>query len=136
MINHQQSIEMIRKMFPSFFTSKVWEQHLEFWADENPGFGNIISTFSDYCIELFLSKREDELKSVFLFVEEMLKNGDVSVRDAFATCFLENILNLVPSKISPIDFIPLLGPSSIDYCRAWDEFTGVKTPGLTHEDFI
>jgi hypothetical protein len=27
-------------------------------------------------------------------------------------------------------FIPYLGEKSKEYCRAWDEFTGVKSPGL------
>lgn len=60
----------------------------------------------------------------------MLEGND-KVRDAVATCFLENLINAVAwGRIPSSSFIHLLGEESKKYYKAWDEFTGVKTEGL------
>ena len=49
----------------------------------------------------------------------------------FATNFLEGLQNIESSgQVSASEFVPFLGSKSKEYCKAWDEFTGVKTPGL------
>lgn len=57
-------------------------------------------------------------------------HGDEDVQTAAATCFLENLMNRTPELIDPQRFVPLLGHESKEYCRAWDEFCGVRTEGL------
>lgn len=45
--------------------------------------------------------------------------------------FLENLVNSSSNgRFGSKDFTKFLGPKSIEYCKAWDEFTGVKTEGL------
>lgn len=57
--------------------------------------------------------------------------GDTQVQNAFATCFLENLINVSSGgEISSLDFVRLLGTESKNYCKGWDEFTGAKTEGL------
>lgn len=47
------------------------------------------------------------------------------------TCFLENLLNAAGyNNISYNRFIPYLGVLSREYCKEWDRFTGVRSPGL------
>jgi hypothetical protein len=66
----------------------------------------------------------------------LLNEGDQAVRDAAATCFLENLINYTSSDdiprifLDPFSFVHYLGPKSKAYCRAWYEFTKIKTPGL------
>lgn len=68
---------------------------------------------------------------VFDVAERLMVEGDNEVKDAVATCFLENLLNVASAgRIDASKFVDLLGPESRAYCRAWDEFTGVHTEGL------
>ncbi len=51
--------------------------------------------------------------------------------NAACTCFLENLLNAAGNhNINYNRFIPYLGPESKKYCKKWDMFTGVRSPGL------
>jgi hypothetical protein len=64
-------------------------------------------------------------------IEHLMLQGDDAVKDAVATCFLENLINRTSAgDIPAANFVHLLGPESVAYCKAWDEFTGVKTEGL------
>ncbi len=51
--------------------------------------------------------------------------------NAACTCFLENLLNAAGYKnTNYYRFIPHLGTLSKEYCKAWDKFTGVRSPIL------
>lgn len=51
--------------------------------------------------------------------------------DAICTCFFEDLINSASSgNIQYERFIPYLGEKSKEYCKAWDQFTGVRSPGL------
>lgn len=75
----------------------------------------------------------DGADRLFNLIERLLTEGSAEVRDAAATCFLENLTNRSDS-LDPRLYVPLMGPESRNYCRAWDDFTGVKTPGLYDDD--
>jgi len=60
----------------------------------------------------------------------LLINGDESVKNAIATSFLEYLMSNDPDEIQFTSFSKFLGKHSIEYCRAWDEFTGVRTKGI------
>ncbi len=129
---------MIFSEFPDFEKSDRWKSHLEFWGEEKPGLCAVFSTFSDYIADNLKENnvRIDFVK-VFDFVEMLLKEGDQETQDSAATCFLENLINFTSSlddTLPPKTFVHLLGPESRAYCKAWDEFTGVKTEGLWNEN--
>lgn len=67
------------------------------------------------------------------YVETVMQSGTQNERDAAATCFLENLLNVTPTDIDPKTWIPLLGPESRLFCRAWDTFTGCRTECLDED---
>lgn len=51
--------------------------------------------------------------------------------NAACVCFLENLLNYASAeRIKYSRFIPLLGERSRTFCKSWDEFSGVRSPGL------
>ena len=69
---------------------------------------------------------------LFNLVDRMLMEGSAALREAASTCFLENLMNH-SRLLDPQFYVPLLGPAAKEYCRARDEFAGVKTPGLYDE---
>lgn len=51
--------------------------------------------------------------------------------DAACVSFLENLSNYASwGRIELSRFIPLLGECSRNFCKDWDKFTGVRSPGL------
>lgn len=130
MINKIESLKLLKQNFLDFFLSENWINYFMSSESNGPSFFGIITTFSDYAQTLFKENNTLKLKLIFEFTERMLQEGDQEVRNAFTTCFLENLLNIIPDTILAKDFVPLLGQESRKYCKAWDEFTGIKTEGL------
>lgn len=121
-------VEKLSHLIPEF--SERWESedsYFNFGADST-----IHGVFAEFSLIISTRLKSDTLENteeIFSFIEsEVIKGGDVA--EAACTCFLENILNRTPQEINPKTFVPYLGPESKEYCKAWDDFTGVKTPGL------
>jgi hypothetical protein len=68
------------------------------------------------------------------YVEFILESGSEKEKAAAATCFLENLMNITPSRINPKLWIPLLGEKSRKYCHYWDKWTGCRTEYLYQPD--
>lgn len=109
----------------------------EYWISDDAAFnfGNestvhgVFSDFSTLVIEKLEAGDLRNGKQLFTFIESIIAEGGEPA-NAACTCFLENILNRIPGTINPESFISFLGPKSVEFCRGWDEFTGVKTSGL------
>ena len=109
----------------------------DYWASEEAAFnfGNestvhgVFSDFSTLVVERLEAGPLSNGKQLFSFIESVVAEGG-DPANAACTCFLENILNRIPGPIDPNSFVSYLGPKSKEFCRAWDEFTGVKTNGL------
>lgn len=135
-------MDLISEKFPGF--APIWnsyklEYEIEteeicgitpFWGDTS--FAGGMNKFSDYVIDLLVKKQQNPslIKEIFNYIEFLLVNGDEDVQNIASTCFLENILNVTPTQIDPKHYVGYLGVESRKFCRAWDEFTGVKTEGL------
>lgn len=135
-------MDLISEKFPEF--EPIWkscklEEELSneeicgiipVWGDTRLAEG--MRKFSFYVIDLLTQKNQNPslIKEIFNYMEYLLINGDEDVQTVVATCFLESILNVTPTKIDPKRFVDYLGIESRKHCRAWDEFTGVKTEGL------
>jgi hypothetical protein len=65
---------------------------------------------------------------LFALIERLLTEGSDEVKDIVATGFLEGMAH--QDDLVPELWVPLTGPRARDYLRAWDQFTGVSTPGL------
>ena len=116
------------ELCPQFSTT--WKDEAYLWThDGRFTHCGVFASFSHYITEVLTSPEPYALEAVFEYVEGcMHDSGDVGT--AAATCFLENLLNRTPDTIDPKRFVPLLGAESREYCRAWDEFCGVRTEGL------
>lgn len=72
-----------------------------------------------------------EIADVMGAIERGMTNAAPSVADAVATGFLERLLSDASAgRLTFSTLAPFLGQASREYCQAWDEFTGVLTPGL------
>ena len=121
-------LQLLQKKFPKF---------IPIWNDEKPEPSQIMECtvmriFTGYVADLLTAQDRDQtlIKEIFSVAEYLIEEGDEDVQNSVCTCFLENLINITPEQIQPAAFVPFLGHKSRDYCKAWDEFTGVYTEGL------
>lgn len=129
-ITEKDCIHLLKKKFPKFIP--YWNSYVNKWGLDQ-GITIQMMPFDEYVVDVIKSKNDSEIKEIFDFVEFLYCNGDDSVQDAITTSFLEALLNKDPEEIQFIDFAKHLGKNSIEYCRAWDEFTSVKTKAIWSE---
>lgn len=129
-ISKENCIEVILERFPAFQTT--WDKFLKEWEGEEYMKITVFHELADYLIERIQQGtiKEPELATYFNFIEFALINGDEDAKAGASTFFLEAMLHATPGKVSALTFVHLLGERSRDFCKAWDEFTGVKTEGL------
>ncbi|GEM_PF-5567130 len=107
-----------------------WEKH-EDWKWEDPASScAFMMEFAIYVIDNITSMSEEKKRDIFDFMETLLQEGDEDVGTSVCTGFLESLVNFPSERISPDSFVPFLGKESREYYKGWDDFTGVKTPGL------
>ena len=111
--------------FPAYWNS---EEALFHFDDESTVMG-VFSDFSSLVTERLRTNTLENPESFFAFIESVIEQGGEAATAA-TTGFLENLPNQTPRTIPPDRLIPYLGPESRHFCRAWDEITGIKTPGL------
>ncbi len=129
MISKEECMKIVLQEVPEF--SERWQAHLDYWEGETAGLCIDLAEFSDYTVNLIQNSQSSNLRVIFDLAERLLVEGSSEVKDAIATCFLENLINVAGTdKLDASKFVNFLGPQSRAYCRAWDEFTGVRTPGL------
>ena len=125
-ITLEECKKFLKEKFPEFIP--YWEAELSLWDDE--GMFAIFSPFAAYTRELITANNPIQLKRIFENIEFLLTEGDESVQSGVATVFLEDLMNKDPDEIKFSSICQYLGKESIAYCRAWDEFCGVRTEGL------
>lgn len=129
-ITKEQWTDFALRVVPGF--RQPLEDLREDWEPDPVALSIEMSEFSWFVAGLLKDAgRSEQVEAALAFVEDLLVRGDEALKDAAATSFLENLLNQVSGgELDPATFVDLLGPQSRAYCKAWDEFTGVKTPGL------
>lgn len=131
------------KKFPNFANSESLKESMEMEADGD--LVNACSVFTgltNYVVDELIKKHENitqEELEIYGFIEQVRNNygsfpeesEEFDFDNAACVCFLENLLNRASAgRIKYTRFIPYLGEKSKEYCRDWDEFTGVKSEGL------
>lgn len=133
MVSEIEILEILSREFPGF--KDAWEKEVnDIWDGDNPGLSLTLAGFSHYIKDLIAENNvnnKDTIELAFKLAEKFMVEGDSRVQDAVATCFLENLINAVAwGRIPASGFVHLLGEESRKYCKAWDDFTGVKTEGV------
>ena len=138
MVLPNKATKTVIDKFPNLQKSIYWEEYylfVDYNGKEDLECCGVMTTLSMYVRDI-LSKtlsdeKEQEIKEIFSLIEFFIDEGNQSVQDAASTCFLENLINSTSwGKLKSETFLCYLGPESKAYCKAWDEFTGVKTEGL------
>jgi hypothetical protein len=128
-MNSDEGIEQILSVVPEFAARLA--TYRDDWAQDQPGFYLEMAEFGRFFCEVAEKLSDEQKSAIFGLVEQLVRNGDDEVGTAATTCFLENLQNYSSAgRINANHFAPFLGPESRAYCKAWDEFTGVSTPGL------
>jgi hypothetical protein len=125
-ITLEQCLILLKERFPGFIPH--WEAESALYGDQ--GILVLFGPFARYTVEVVKTSTTSEIKNIFDLVEFLLNNGDQSVQNGAATVFLEHLMNQDPDEFKFSSICKYLGAHSIDYCRAWDKFCGVKTEGL------
>ncbi len=126
-VNEQNCMNTLAEKFPKF--ALYWEAYVDEEGTDD-GLTVKMIPFADYVIDLIKGEQKSVLQEVFDFVEYLICCGDESVHAAMTTSFLEYLLARDGIEIKFSTICPYLGKESKEYCRAWDEFCGVKTEGL------
>ncbi len=126
-ITEKRCIGLMKENFPKFHS--YWETYIRNHGSDL-GITIQMLPFCKYTIDAIKSNDEVEIEKIFSFVEFLLCNGDDDVQTAITTSYLEGLMNKDPDEIQFVSFVKYLGKNSKEYCKAWDEFTGVKTKGL------
>lgn len=133
--------QVIIEKFPAFKDSEEIRSTCYDGTEEEPI--SIFSTFAAFCdfiIRTTLNAKVPlyDVQEVFDFIEEAMNSGDFAINSCASTGFLEDLQNFSSIDkheprsmyVNPKKFVPYLGKASIEYCKAWDVFTGVRTTGL------
>jgi hypothetical protein len=101
------------------------------WSPDVPPLTIVFSTFGRSLCTNAPTSTEAELAETFAAIEDLVTQGNEKVKDAVATGMLEAMLaESSPGKFDMSKIVSFLGPETKAYCRSWDTFTGIKTPGL------
>jgi hypothetical protein len=135
--------KVLMERIPDFAISETLKNECEFEADAGQlsiaGVFNCLTSYVQYELMMNNELITKEEINIYNVIEEMITtysgfpvNSEESDFDTAAcTCFLENLINIADAgRVKYERFIPYLGKNSKNFCRAWDEFTGVKSPGL------
>ena len=125
MIKESEVMPMLLSQFPEL--KKYWDDHWEYWGDEKEfSLCGKLFPFSDYALDLLnleTAEADEILQKMFNIAENLMVEGEESVRTAIATCFLESISNVISDRKPELNnrFKDFLGPESLGYIEAWEE---------------
>jgi hypothetical protein len=114
------------------FTKAAANRSSAEWLPELPPPTIFAGDIADEIVRSIDSISTDELRDIFDLVEDSLLHSTMEEKQTICTGFLEELLAKSSSgEFSFARIIPFLGDKARQYCLFWDQFTGVKTPGLT-----
>lgn len=130
-ITEEQCLDLLKEKFPKFIPYR--DAYVTCWETTH-GVLALMGPFSEYAIGVIKANNTAEIENILDCAEFLLCNGDQLVQNAVATVFLEDLMNKDPDEIKFGSICKYLGKNSIDYCRAWDEFCGMRTEGLWDDE--
>lgn len=132
MIQASDLLPMLFKAYP-----ELREELLETVSSWLPRSGNIsphtiMTHLSHRVAKNFMVHNYTDSEELFDLVELLIIDGSEDVKNAVCTCFLANLQNIASNENEFDDshYVSLLRAKSIEFCKYWDEYTGVKTDGL------
>jgi hypothetical protein len=102
----------------------------EEWAPDEPPATIVLGELGTALVESCDALGDGALEGAARVIETALEHGSKDVQDAVATGLIEAAMNAATRDPRGVRFLRQLGPLARGYARAWDEFGGVKTPGI------
>lgn len=143
MVFENKYTQILINKFPGFANSNALAETIELYCNTNQVSASTVFTgLTNYVVDELIKKHENitqEELEIYKFIEQVRNNysgfpegsEEFDFDNAACVCFLEDLQNIASTgEIKYSRFIPYLGEKSKEYCRAWDEFTGVKSEGL------
>ena len=96
---------------------KAWEEHLEYWGDDDRGDYIDISVLAHFIVDSYKEGHTECFDKIFVLIEEILNNGDYKDKEILTVGLIEDIQNIAshtPDGYHP--FEKWLGPFSK---KAW-----------------
>jgi hypothetical protein len=106
------------------------ERVQEYWTPDAPPPTVALGALGTALIETLTSVTDDELCRIASTVEQVLVEGSENAKNAVATGFLEAVLSASDDEPTATRFLRKLGHHSQEYCKAWNQFCGIRTPGV------
>ncbi len=130
MIKESEVVPMLLRQFPEF--KKYWDDHWDYLGEENEfGLCGKLFPFTRYALDLLnleTAEADEILHKMFDISENLMTEGNETIRTAIATCFLEDISNRFAEEPEKNErFKTFLGPESLGYCEAWEELWNPKS---------
>lgn len=129
-MNREEAFKKIIEDLPGF--KSIWEEHLEYWGDDEPGITNDFSELTEYAYSQMQKNIEKEIVIVANLIEEFIKSGDEDVNYGTTIGFLEGLTNRVLSE-EPVGwkiFVDNAGEETKDFLKKLDKSWGTKTPKI------
>jgi hypothetical protein len=133
---------------PGFKDSQSLKSEFEWMCDEGDTFRicSVFASLVNYIVyeiipnnsnvtseEIDIYKNLEALR--LRFCDHLIDTPEGEFDAALCTCFLESFLNYAGNNIALYDrFIPYLGDKCKGFCKYWDHFTGVRSPGLWSDE--
>jgi hypothetical protein len=100
------------------------------WTPEEPPAVVLLAALVTRLVHALSAVPDEKLAEIAAIVERVFADGSDDAKSATATGFLEAVLSATGNTKAATAFLTKLGPRALKHCRDWDEFCGVKTPGL------
>lgn len=124
MIDIDESLKMLSKTYPGF--REAFAKNADSWISNDGEFLYyiLISDLSNVLIKNISEGNYENTEELFLLVEKLLIEGSEYVSNLISVGFLESLQN--QTTVEPNYWAPLLGPEAVSFCKARDEFQGIK----------
>jgi len=120
MIQQSQIVELLLQACPT--SQQCWDEHREWWGDEDAGAYNDIAVFAHFAVDSFASGKTDCLPALFGAIESVLSDGEEEARQLAIVGFLEGVQNIASHRPFGYDaFVPWLGVNSIVAWRSLEK---------------
>lgn len=89
----------------------------------------VFTSLTNFVLADLAGEHRYNYEKIFALVENYIAGGEQALRNAAATCFIENLQN-TSGRMDPGLWVPYAGRQTRKFALAWDEFSGLKTQAL------